>query len=165
MLSKKMLSVAVLLPIVVACGSKDKDKKDPVTPARPNIPLNAPTDLLGSWKQCHATSETAASGAIYTFNADSSLEFKSVSFSTKDCSDAGTVLLTLAGRYVAGADNALDLTIGKPEDKIVTTVYRVFSVQGNQLLISNNVLAGSDAAHRDYDLNATALKLTKMESN
>ncbi|WP_141733903.1 hypothetical protein [Oligoflexus tunisiensis] len=166
MLSKKMLSVAVILvPVLVGCGSKDKDKDDAVTPVRPQIPLNAPSDLLGSWKQCTQDSETTASGAIYTFRADGSLEFKSVSFSTKDCSDAGTVLLTLKGSYVAGSDSALDLTIGKKDEKTSTTVYRVFSVQGNQLLISNNAVAGSDADHRDFDLNASALKLVKMEAN
>jgi hypothetical protein len=163
MLSKKKLSVAVLLiPMFVACGSKDEDKDDPVPPARPEIPLNAPADLLGSWKQCTASSDTTASGAVYTFKSEGSLEFTSLSFSTKDCSDAGTALVTMNGSYVAGAGNSLDLSLTEKDGKPYMTLYRVFSVQGDQLLISNNIGLGFDADHRDYDLNSNALKLQKI---
>jgi hypothetical protein len=47
--------------------------------------------------------------------------------------------------------------------KGASTVYRVFSVQENRLLISNNMGFGADVEHRDVDLNSKALKLTKLE--
>ncbi len=53
------------------------------------------------------------------------------------------------------------MTLGK--DRTRSSLYRVFSIQGKRLLISNNVSAGGIADNRDWDLNANALVLTKLE--
>jgi hypothetical protein len=53
------------------------------------------------------------------------------------------------------------MTFGK--SAAASTVYRVFSVQGKRLLISNNALVGGTADNRDWDLGSKALVLNKVE--
>lgn len=163
MLTLKLLPVfALLFVMITACG--EKDEKNNESPAvRPEIPLNAPAELLGVWKACNATSDAASSTAIYNFKADGALEYTTETFSSGDCTGSSTSSVVFKGSYVAGSGNALDIIfpIDDPKDNKSYTIYRVFSVQGETLLISNNVGAGADAEHRDYDLNSKALKLTK----
>lgn len=155
----KTLSLSLALLSLLACNEKDS-KRDDETQNRPEIPLNAPTDILGTWIQCTNTGAASSSAGIYAFAADGKLDFKSVVYQTVDCQGEGTQQLAMSGSYVAGAGNSLDMTLG--EGKAANTVYRVFSVQGERLLISNNVGAGADIEHRDYDLNANAQILTKI---
>lgn len=145
------------------CGKKDNDE-NPSPVQRPEISLNAPADLLGSWMLCNVTGESKSSSAMYTFSADGSLEYKTESFDSGDCTGSSLVSVILKGSYLAGSGNALDITFpfGQPEDKQFNTQYRIFSVQGETLLISNNAGPGTDAEHRDYDLNSNALKLTRI---
>lgn len=166
MLSKKLPVFALVLPLVTAaCGSSDDKKADESPVVRPEIPLNSPADLIGTWTRCNESDIGKASTATYTFNADGSLQYESVAFKSNNCSGEIAVTLKLSGLYTAGSGNSLDISfpIGKPEDKKFTTQYRVFSVQGNALLISNNAGPGADSEHRDYDLSANALKLSKVE--
>lgn len=157
-------NVLLICLISMTCGlgcGKKEDDKDPTPAPRPEISLNSPADLLGTWKQCNVTGESKSSSAIYTFNADGSLEYKTESFDTNNCSGASQVGVILKGSYVAGSGNALDIAFPFGASDQTATQYRVFSVQGDTLLISNNAGPGADAEHRDYDL-SNALKLTKV---
>ncbi|HYX37640.1 MAG TPA: hypothetical protein VE954_31445 [Oligoflexus sp.] len=165
MLSPKLLPVSALVfAMVTACGSKDDNKNDETPAVRPEIPLNAPADILGSWKQCNKTAESKSSSAVYSFNTDGTLEYLTEAFNSSDCTGATLVSQAYKGSFVVGSGNALDISFptGKPEDKKFDTQYRVFSVQGETLLISNNAVLGADPTQRDYDLNSNALKLIKF---
>jgi hypothetical protein len=159
MLLRKALIPVSLLLLGTACAEKDSKKPD-APQSRPEIPLNAPTDVLGTWMHCTNTGSATSSAGIYTFGTDGALDFKSVIYQALDCKGEGAEQLAVPGSYIVGSGNALDLTLVQGE--MANTLYRVFSVQGERLLISNNLGAGADADHRDYDLNAEALVLTKV---
>ena len=163
MLSMKLLPVSALfMSLIIGCGSKDKDSEAPVV--RPEIPLNSPAELIGTWTRCNESDIGKASTATYTFNPDGTLQYESIAFNSNRCSGEVAVTFKLNGMYTAGSGNSLDISfpVGKPEDNKFTTQYRVFSVQGNTLLISNSLVPGSDSEHRDYDLNSSALQLSKV---
>lgn len=160
MLLKLMLSSSCLLLSVVACGKKDS--KDPEAPApRTEIPLNTPAEIVGVWSHCNPATENTSTSGTYAFTAEGGLLFRSTSYQTLDCQGEGKELLVLSGQYLVGQNNALDMTFGK--DAAASTVYRVFSVQGKRLLISNNALVGGSADNRDWDLAGKALVLDKVE--
>ncbi|HET9240707.1 MAG TPA: hypothetical protein VFO10_25815 [Oligoflexus sp.] len=160
MLLNLLLSSCVLMLSLVACD--EKDSKNPEAPRpRTEIPLNTQAELVGVWSHCNPATENTSTSGTYTFTAEGGLLFKSTAFQALDCQGEGKELLVLEGQYLVGQSNALDLTFGK--GKAQTTVYRVFSVQGKRLLISNNAVVGSTAENRDWDLGGEALVLNKLE--
>jgi hypothetical protein len=159
MLSKLMLSSFLLLPLV-ACD--EKDSKNPEVPGlRTEIPLNTPAEIVGVWSHCNPALENTSTSGTYIFTAEGGLSFRSIAHQTLDCQGDGTELLVLEGQYLVGQNNTLDMTFGK--DKGSSTLYRVFSVQGKRLLISNNAIVGGTADNRDWDLGGNALVLNKVE--
>lgn len=157
---KLILSSSILLSFVVACGTKDS--KTPEVPGpRTEIPLNTPAEIVGVWSHCNAASENTSSSGTYIFTAEGGLLFRSSSYQVADCQGEGKELFVMEGQYLVGQNNTLDMILGK--DSTRSSLYRVFSVQGKRLLISNNVSVGGTADNRDWDLGANTLVLNKVE--
>ncbi len=160
MLLKLMLSSSLLLLSVVGCGKKDS--KNPEMPGpRTEIPLNTATEIVGVWSHCNPASGNKSSSGTYIFTAEGGLLFRSSSYQALDCQGEGAELFVFEGLYLVGQNNTLDMTLGK--DRTRSSLYRVFSVQGKRLLISNNVSVGGTEDNRDWDLSANALVLNKVE--
>ena|GEM_PF-4999354 len=148
------LSLA-FLSTMIACDSKKN--KETETPIRTVISLNAPTEIIGTWSQCNPSSGDKSKAGIYTFQANGILIFQSIAYESKDCSGEQTKLFAYQGSYLAGAGNSLDMSL-----EVGKTLYRVYAIQGKQLLISNNLGAGAGVDSRDVNLDISALTLTKV---
>ncbi len=148
------LSLA-LLSTMIACDSKKKNETE--TPIRTVISLNAPTEIIGTWRQCIPSAGDKSKAGFYTFQTDGILSFQSVAYASKDCSGEATKLFAYQGTYLASAGNSLDMSL-----EVGRTLFRVYAIQGKQLSISNNLGAGAGVDSRDVDLDTSALILTKV---
>ncbi len=144
-----------LLAFVPACGSADK-KNEPAPVS------HSFSDILGSWEIC-GNGSVSSRKDTYTFTADGVLEFKQNHFPGKNCQGLSVNEFIVPGSFDVGQNNNLDLTYQFPGDEAPKTYYRVFSIRGNVLRITQNQGAGESPSNRDRDFSSGSVQtLTKV---
>jgi len=144
-----------LLAFVPACGSADKK--------------NEPAPIIHSFSEILGSCEIGGNGSVpyrkdtYIFTAEGVFELRQNHFPGKNCQGLSVNEFLGPGSFDVGQNNNLDLTYNFPGDEAPKTYYRVFSIRGNVLRITQNQGAGESPSNRDRDFSTGSVQtLTKV---